>query len=171
MSLEKNKMTSQKFNSTNSMKLNQKKVRKKIILKNKIVNSFMKSGKKRIGEKILLKCIKFLQKSTNKNSINLLKLGIVNSTPIFKLNEQIVKKGKRKAIKITPAFISKNSLRVMIALKFINKIVLKNSNSFYKNFGDEIMSSAHLKSPSVDKKNEFHKQVLMNKRYISKFRW
>ena len=152
-------------------KSSQKKFTKKTVLKNKIVNSFMKSGKKRIGEKILLKCVKFLQKSTNKNSINLIKLGIVNSTPIFKLNEQVIKKGKRKATKITPTFISKNSLRVMVALKFINKIVSKNSNSFYKSFGEEIMSSAHFKSSSVDKKNEFQKQVLMNKRYISKFRW
>jgi ribosomal protein S7 len=171
MNLEKKKMIVDKHQQTNLMKLNRKKIRKKVVLKNKIVNSFMKSGKKRIGEKILLKCVKFLQKSTNKNSINLLKLGIVNSTPIFKLNEQVVKKGKRKALKVTPAFITKNSLRVMIALKFINKIVSKNSSLFYKNFGDEIIASAHFKSPSVDKKNEFHKQVLMNKRYISKFRW
>ena len=34
---------------------------------------------------------------TNKNIINLIQLSIINSTPIFKLNEQIIKKGKRKA--------------------------------------------------------------------------
>jgi len=153
------------------MKLNQNNLKKKASLRVKMVNSFMKNGKKTSGEKILLKFIKFLQKSTNKNYVSLMKLGIINSTPIFKLNEQIVKKGKRKAVRVTPAFISKNSLRVMIALKFINKIVSKGSNSFYKDFGNEIINSAQLKSSTVDKKNELQKQVLVNKRYISKFRW
>ena len=35
----------------------------------------------------------------------------------------------------------------------------------------EIMKSAKLKSESVNRKNELQKQVLLNKRYVSKFRW
>jgi len=152
---------------------NQKNSDKKIFLKAKIINSLMISGKKETGEKILSKLVKFLQRSTNKNIINLIQLSIINSTPIFKLNEQIIKKGKRKATKVTPSFISKNSLRTMLSLKLMRKIASKNksSNSFYTKLGKEIVASAQLKSASVERKNELQKQVLLNKRYISKFRW
>jgi ribosomal protein S7 len=68
-------------------------------LKNKIVNTLMKSGKKKTGEKILLKFLKSLQKSTDKNCKVLLQSAIINSTPAFKLTEQSIKKGKRKAKK------------------------------------------------------------------------
>nr|YP_009485523.1 ribosomal protein S7 [Nitzschia alba]AVR57587.1 ribosomal protein S7 [Nitzschia alba] len=133
----------------------------------------MISGKKNTGEKILLKFAKRLQKSSDKNFKNLVQLAIINSTPTFKLNEQIVKKGKRKAIRSTPSFIVSDSLRIITSLKFIKNVVAKNksSNEFYRSFVDEILASASSKSQSVDKKNELQKQILINKRYLSKFRW
>ena len=70
-------------------------------LKNKIVNTLMKSGKKTTGEKILLKSLKSLQKSTDKNFKTLLHSAVVNSTSAFKINEQAVKKGKRKSNKLS----------------------------------------------------------------------
>ncbi len=147
--------------------------KKKVFLKSRIINSLMISGKKEIAEQILNKLIKFLLKSTNKNTINLIQLSIINSTPVFKLNEQIIKQGKRKAIKITPAFIAKNYLRIMFSLKLLNKIAFtaKTENVFYMKLAKEIMKSAKLKSESVNRKNELQKQVLLNKRYVSKFRW
>jgi ribosomal protein S7 len=142
-------------------------------LKTKIVNTLMISGKKKTGEKVLLKFAKLLQKSTNKNFKSLVQLAIVNSTPTFKLNEQILKKGKRKAIKSTPSFITSDSLRIMTSLKFIRNAVAKNKSSvyFYESLVNEIMASSALKSQAVDKKNELQKQILINKRYLSKFRW
>jgi ribosomal protein S7 len=142
-------------------------------LRNKVVNTLMKSGKKKTGEKILLKFVKSLQKSTDKNSKVLLQLAVINSTSTFKLNEQSIKKGKRKAKKNIPAFIISDSLRITTALKLIVKVSAKNknSNSFYQSLMAEILSSSASKGQSIDQKNELQKQILINKRYLSKFRW
>lgn len=146
---------------------------KNLSLKTKIINTLMISGRKNTGEKILLKFAKRLQKSTKKNFKNLVQLAIINSTPAFKTNEQVVKKGKRKAVRSTFSFITSDSLRVMTSLKFIKTAVTKNKSSahFYERFADEILAASTLKSQSIDRKNELQKQVLLNKRYLSKFRW
>jgi ribosomal protein S7 len=146
---------------------------KSIVLKNKIVNVFMKQGKKHTGEKILLKFSKLLQKSTKKNFQNLVQLAIINSTPAFKLNNQAMNKGKRKSTKSIPSFIVKDSLRIMTSLKFIINVASKDKGSinFYKSLVKEILASSSLKSQSIDQKNKLQTQVLLNKRYLSKFRW
>ena len=133
----------------------------------------MISGKKNTGEKILLKFAKKLQKSTNKHFKRLVQLAIINSTPTFKLNEQVVKKGKRKTIRSTPSFIPTDFLRIMASLKLIKQAVIKgkNSNYFYESLANEILSASVLKGQSVDKKTELQKLILVNKRYLSKFRW
>jgi len=147
--------------------------KKTVIFKNKIINVFMKNGKKHTGEKILLKSSKLLQKSSKKNFQNLVQLGIINTTSAFKLNEQIMKKGKRKSKKITPSFIIKDSLRVMTALKFIKNTVQKKKNSanLYENLANEILASSSLKSQSIEQKTKLQTQILLNKRYLSKFKW
>ena len=152
------------------MKLRKKKA---IVFKNKIVNVFMKNGKKHTSEKILLKSSKLLQKSSKKNFQNLVQLAIINTTSAFKLNEQVMKKGKRKSKKVTPSFILKDSLRVMTALKFIRNTVQKNKSStnFYKNLANEILASSSLKSQSIEQKTKLQTQILLNKRYLSKFKW
>jgi len=151
------------------------KLRKKntIIFKNKIVNAFMKNGKKHTSEKILLKSSKLAQKSSRKNFKNLAQLAIVNTTSAFKLNEQVMKKGKRKSKKVTPSFIIKDSLRVMTALKFIKSTVQKKKNSVdsYKNLSNEILASSVLKGQSIEQKTKLQTQILLNKRYLSKFKW
>jgi ribosomal protein S7 len=142
-------------------------------LKTKIINIIMISGKKNTGEKILLNFAKKLQKSNNKHFKKLVQLAIINSTPTFKLNEQIIKKGKRKAVRSTPSFIMTDSLRTMTSLKSIKRSVVKskNSNQFYEALANEILLASNLKGQSVDKKTELQKQILANKRYLSKFRW
>jgi ribosomal protein S7 len=142
-------------------------------LKTKIINIIMISGKKNTGEKILLNFAKKLQKSNNKHFKKLVQLAIINSTPTFKLNEQIVKKGKRKAIRSNPSFIMTDALRVMTSLKSIKRVVVKNksSNQFYETLANEVLLASNLKGQSVDKKTELQKQILLNKRYLSKFRW
>lgn len=142
-------------------------------LKNKIVNTLMKSGRKTTGEKILLKSLKSLQKSNSKNFKTLLHSAVVNSSSAFKINEQAVKKGKRKVTKTTLSFIASDSLRVTTALKLLIRISAKskNSNSLYKKLGVEILSCSTSKSQLIDQKNEAQKQALVNKRYLSKFRW
>lgn len=142
-------------------------------LKTKIVNTLMLSGKKNTGEKILLKFSKKLQKLSNKHAKKLVQLAIINSTSTFKLNEQIVKKGKRKAVRHIPSFITTDSLRIMISLKSIKRSATKTktSNQFYENFVNEILMASSLKGHSVEKKTELQKQILANKRYLANFRW
>lgn len=143
------------------------------MLKNQIANVLMESGKKRTGEKILLKFAKSLQKSTPKNFQNVLQLAIINSTSVFKLNEQTMKKGKRKSKKITPSFIMKDSLRVMTAVKLIKAVAQKDKNSlnFYSSLKKEIIDASSLKGQSTEQKNKLQNQILLNKRYLAKFRW
>jgi small subunit ribosomal protein S7 len=142
-------------------------------LETKIVNTLMLSGKKSTGEKILLKFSKKLQKLNNKHFKKLVQLAIINSTSTFKLNEQIVKKGKRKVVRHIPSFITTDPLRIMISLKLIKRSATKNKNSleFYESLANEILMASSLKGQSVEKKTELQKQILANKRYLANFRW
>jgi ribosomal protein S7 len=146
---------------------------KMFTLKTKIINTLMSSGKKNTGEKILLKFSKKLQKLSNKHFKSIVQLAIINSTSTFKLNEQIVKKGKRKAIRHIPSFITTDSLRIMISLKLIRRSATKNktSNQFYESFVNEMLMASSLKGQSVERKTELQKQILANKRYLANFRW
>jgi len=145
----------------------------RISLKQKLVNILMVSGNKKTGEKILIKSLKLLQRSVIKNHINLIQLAVINTTPTFKINQQLLKKGKRKSKKDIPTFITNDLLRIMLSLKFIKGASTKSqiSTSFYKNLTQEIVASSALKSQSIEQKNELQKQTLINKRYLSKFRW
>lgn len=149
------------------------KKKKTIVLRNKIINVLMKNGKKYTGEKILLKSSKLLQKSSKKPFRNLVQLAVINTTSAFKLNEQVMKKGKRRSTKVTPSFIVKDSLRVMTALKYIKITVYKNKSSinFHKSLVKEILASSSLKGQSVEQKTKLQTQILLNKRYLSKFKW
>jgi ribosomal protein S7 len=149
------------------------KKKKTIVLRNKIINVLMRNGKKHTGEKILLKSSKLLQKSSKKPFRNLVQLAVINTTSAFKLNEQVMKKGKRKSTKVTPSFIVKDSLRIMTALKYIKTTVYKNKSSinFHKSLVKEILVSSSLKGQSVEQKTKLQTQILLNKRYLSKFKW
>ncbi len=147
--------------------------KRNITLKNKILNILLTNGNKPTGEKILLKTVKLIQKLTYKKHKELIQLAVVNSTPTFKMNQQKIKKGKRKSKKEIPTFIQNDLLRTAISLKYIKKSAkkIKNSSCFYKNFTDELFLSSKLKSQSIDKKNEIQKQILIHKKYLFKFRW
>jgi|JI102314A2RNA_FD_contig_111_380014_length_1864_multi_3_in_0_out_0_1 ribosomal protein S7 len=144
-----------------------------IVVKNQIVNNFMKNGKKYTGEKILLKLSKSLQKSTQKNFQSIIQLAIINITPAFKLNEQITKMGKRKSKEMVLSFIVKDSLRIMNALKSIKNVVQKDksSSSFSKKLSREVLAASALKGLSVEQKTKLQNQILLNKRYLAQFRW
>jgi ribosomal protein S7 len=99
----------------------------------------MLSGKKTTCEKVVLKSVKLLQKSTIKNCRSVIQLAVINSTPTFKLNEQALKKGKRKSTKDVPSFILSDSLRTMMSLKFLKEVASKNRGSvdFYQSLAKE----------------------------------
>ena len=142
-------------------------------LKTKIINIIMISGRKTTAEKILLNFVKKLQKSSNKYFKTLVQLAILNITPTFKLKEQIVKKGKRKAIKNSSSFIIANATRVLLSLKLIKHVGIKSKkfNQCYTKLTKEFLLASNLKGDSVDKKTEMQKRILLNKRYLSKFHW
>ena len=142
-------------------------------LKNKTVNILMKGGKKNTGEKILTKSLKLTHKSTTQKTISVFHSAVVNSSSAFKISEQAVKKGKRKSTKTIPSFIISDSKRITNTIKLLKGISSKNKNSnhLYQNLSLELLSSAASKSQTVDQKNNIQKQILMNKRYLTKFRW
>ena len=133
----------------------------------------MKNGKKHTGEKILLKFSKSLQKLTQKNFQSLVQSAIINLSPAFKLSEQTMKKGKRKSTKVIPSFIMKDSLRIMNALKSIGEVAKKNksSSAFYKKLTKETLDASAVKGAVTEQKVKLQNQVLLNKRYLAKFRW
>lgn len=141
--------------------------------KNKLINVIMKGGNKRTCEGIFKKSLKELQKSTLKNHIELLKLSIVNTTPVFKLNQQVSKKSKTKLKRSTMVFIRNNLLRTASSLKYITEASAKKTNSsyFYQNFSQEILNASLSKGDSIERKVTLQKQAFLNKRYLTKFRW
>jgi ribosomal protein S7 len=149
------------------------KVKNNTELKQKLTNAIMKHGKKKTAEKILIKSLKLIQKSSKKNHKTLIKESIINATPTFKINKQSRKRGKRKIEKEIPAFIKKDSLRTVLSVNFLVSASLKNNelNNFYKKMTQEILETSFQKSKSIEQKTEMQKQVLMQKRYLLKFRW
>ena len=142
-------------------------------LKQKLTNAMMKHGKKKTAEKILVKSLKLIQKFNKKNHKNLIKNSIVNVTPTFKINKQSSKRGKRKVEKEIPAFIKKDSLRTVLSANFLVSASLKNKDlkTFYKKLAQEVIETSLQKSKSIEQKTEMQKQMLMQKRYLLKFRW
>lgn len=142
-------------------------------LKTKIINVLMISGKKSTGEKILLKSAKKLQKLSTKHFKTLVQMAIINSTSTFKLNEQVVKKGKRKTVRSIPSFVPTDQFRTMLSLKLIKNAAFrsKNSNEFYESLSNEILTASSLKGQSINIKTDLQRQILANKRYLAKFHW
>ena len=143
-------------------------------IKNKMINHLMISGRKETGEKILLKSLKEIQRDSKKQSQELVKLGIMYSTPTFKLHKITNKKQKRrnKKVRTIPAFISDKNARISLAIKFI-LITLrkKKSKNCHIKLKQELIANALYKGSAIQIKNELQKQVLVNKHYFSYFRW
>ena len=126
----------------------------------------MKNGNKQKSEKILLTCVKKLQKENKKNHLNIIKLAVVNAAPSIKLKE--IKRRKRKTKKYLPYVLNKKN-RLNEAIKLIlNNIEKKQSIKFV--LSSEIILSAE-GNPKIDQsKLEQHEAALMKKKYLN-FRW
>lgn len=143
-------------------------------IKNKIINHLMLSGKKETGEKILLKSLKEIQKDSKKQSQELIKLGIIYSTPTFKLHKITNNKQKKrnKKIRVIPAFISDKNARISLGIKFVlASLKKKKSNNCHIKLKNELIANALYKGSAIQTKNELQKQVLVNKHYFSYYRW
>lgn len=142
-------------------------------LKTKLLNILMSHGKKNTSEKILFNSIKKIHKAQHFHLKSILKLAFLNSIPVFKLNEQVIKKGKRKVKKKIPFFLVGDSNRIIHGLKVIKETShkLRQSDSFYKSLSSELINLVKEKSSSMAINREIKNQVSQNKRYVSRFRW
>jgi ribosomal protein S7 len=141
-------------------------------IKNKILNHLLFDGKKNTSEKVLLQGFKELQKFSKKQSIKLVQLAIVYSTPVFKVHKNINKNRKKKHIQEIPVLITAKKARVSLAIKFILKNIRHDKlNCFYIKFCAEILSAAKNEGFAIQIKNEVQKQVLFKKHFFFFYRW
>ena len=134
------------------------------MFKKSIYNTIMKDGKKHIAEKVVLKVLKNLQK-TSKNCQSVFKLSVLNSSPILFLKHI---KRKRKQTKSFP-FILKPELRISYGLKTLISVCRK-KNNFFVNLNQEILDSSNKVGKSFNYKIETHKSAFSKKKF-SNYRW
>jgi ribosomal protein S7 len=141
-------------------------------IKKKIINHFMKNGKKTTSEKILFNSFKELQKMSLKQSEELIKNAIINSLPVFKIHkiENKKQKKKKRKIKEIPFFIVNNKSRISLAIKLIIESV-KKQTCFFTDFNKEILLNNQQKGYAIQLKTELQKKVINNKRYFRFYRW
>jgi ribosomal protein S7 len=145
---------------------------RKLYLKHKIFNLLMINGNKEACEKIFLKSSKLLQKSLIKNNEEVLKIGIINSSPVVNIKQVRLKKGKKKNVKKYP-FVLGPGNRISLAIKFILETVKqKEKKSFYlyANLKQEIEANSQNYSSAVKRKDNLQKDALLNKKYAY-YRW
>jgi ribosomal protein S7 len=148
-------------------------MKKKLELKNKLINHIMINGNKKTSEKILLKSFKKLQKESQKQSKKIFQLAVINSTPIFKLHIYKMKKKRKKRIKEIPTFITNKYHRISLSLKFILSKILENKqfNKFFNEFKKEILITSQRKGVIIESKNNLQKQALLKKHLLVFYRW
>ena len=145
---------------------------KKLYLKHKIFNHLMINGNKEICENIFLKSSKLLQKSLIKNNHEVIKIGIINSSPVVNAKQMRLKKGKKKTVKKYP-FVLDLENRIALAIKFILETVKqKEKKSFYlyTNLKQEIEANSKNDGSAVKRKEDLQKDTLLNKKYAY-YRW
>jgi small subunit ribosomal protein S7 len=145
---------------------------KKLYLKHKIFNHLMINGNKETCENIFLKSSKLLQKSLIKNNQEVIKIGIINSSPVVSVKQTRLKKGKKKTIKKYP-FVLDLENRIALAIKFILETVKqkeKKSSYLYSNLKQEIEANSQSNGSAVKRKENLQKDALLNKKYAY-YRW
>lgn len=145
---------------------NKYKFTKNKFLKNKITNFNLVKGKKQISEICFFKCIKLLQKTTKKDSKNILKLAIINN--LFILYYKLIKKRK---FNINIPYLIKKKVRTFFSLKIIIKKAFKNSKkSFCLNLKNEFYNLANKNPENTSFKTDIYKLIYVNKNF-SHYRW
>ena len=133
----------------------------KKLLKYDLINCFTQKGNKYKSEVILLKTFKLLQKKKKKQTKNILKLSIINSSPFFLL--KTIKKQKKSSIQFP--FLLKLNNRIGYGIK--NLVKLGSSRS---GIVEEILNSSNNKGTTSLKKQELYKTSFKTKK-LSHYRW
>jgi len=139
---------------------------KKINFKIKTYNNLMVSGNKTLCEKLILKTVKLIQKSSDKNFLDLFKLAVINSSPTLQ-----TKKIKRKRKKLKEfSYIPNEKTRIFLSLKLILGVLKKDSKNFHNKLKHEIFEISKNNSNINKIKENNQEQSLKLKKY-SHFRW
>lgn len=146
--------------------------------KSKIVNHFIQNGNKATCEIILSKSLKLMQKSQVKSHSEIVKLAILNATPVFRIMELKEKRKKKrkkgtKRAKEIPAFLSHYLFRTSNALKLMVNSAKKRTkhNSFSDQLHQEMVASSRNIGETIKFKEETQKQALKKKIYFKYYRW
>jgi len=131
-------------------------------------NHSMTHGKKRACEKNFLKNMKLLQKTTSKKTIDILKLPVLSSTPIFSANQTT----RRKVVTLALKYLKNDFSRISLAIKsIIQACRQKKGNAFPIFFCEEILLSSQNKGTAVQKKIDLHLQIGKKGAYNFFYRW
>ena len=145
---------------------------KKQKLKKKLLNHILQDGRKQISEKILVKSFKSIQKSQKKSHTEIVKLAILNSTPMFRVIRLKNKRRKKSSVKEIPAFLSNYTYRTSWGLKYLVKTSTSKASSGMSNqLKHEIMSNVIHEGSAVIFKNELQNKALPKKKYFRHYRW
>lgn len=138
-----------------------------------ILNHITKNGKKRTSEKIFIKSFKEMQKNSTKQTKEILKIVIINATPVFKFKEFRNRNKRKKAlVKRIPTFLSQDSTRFSQAIKILLGVSKMNSfNKCYLRIADEILNNASKDAQTSKIKEDLQKEVTISKRYLKRYRW
>ena len=147
-------------------------MRNKVFLKEKLTNMLMKHGNKRVSEKIVNKGLKLVQKADKKNQANLMKQVLVRISYPFKIQDRVLKKGRKKSRIQVPTFHFDARLRYASSLKLLAKKILeKHSENSSITLSNKILSVIKKEGTIIDAKTRLQENLSLNKRYLFHFRW
>lgn len=146
---------------------------RKFNFKTKLANHLLKDGEKKTSEKVMMQSFKGLQKNSLKNPKKLIKIAVINSAPMFKIQtikNKKKKKKKRKVIKV-PFFITSSNSRMSSAIKLIINSIKEKQFKMHVKLNEEVLAASQKKGVTVQTKNEIQKQVVLNSRNFKLYRW
>lgn len=142
-----------------------------MFLKYQILKNLTAHGKKSIGEKILLRLLKNLYKVTRHDAKKIICLILLNSMPVFYINDHTSIKKKKWKHK-TPLIIKSFETRISISMKIVLSILKsKKSEYLYLKWCREITFGNTLKRWALELKNDLQKQALMKKHLFFYYKW
>lgn len=137
------------------------------MLKTKIIKYILNEGNKRTSEKIFLKTLKSIQKSSNKDSKSIVKFSLIKVSPFL----SIKKRKRKKQVLIEIPFLLKSSLRIFFTVKkILNVVKRKKENSFFFLFKHELLNSLIDNNEILKEKKEVYKKSFIKKAFAH-FRW
>lgn len=139
-----------------------------IKIKATFLNLLMFNGNKKSAEKLFLQSSKKIQKSYSKKKFSdLIKIGLINSSPILFLKS--IKRKRKQTIKFP--FLLNNKLRTFYGFNFLLKNCFsKKSQPFYVKLETELIASCKNLSQSVKTKKDLHKEAVIKKKFAN-YRW